>query len=113
MPDRTAEMARIATYIQAFGIQLEDPLEHYLDGTGERMNQFFQLVGAQLSVLEPDVIPYFEAGCNIVISAKKGNDAKILEALGKVAIPEELRTPNPDRLSWVNRIHEFIHRFGC
>src|SRR5580698_2138323 len=79
------------------------------DSSGERLRELVDSLAGQLSVRQPQLLPYFAAGQNVIAGASHNGVEGVKTAIARLGLPEEVSRTQNDALSWVNQIHSYFH----
>jgi hypothetical protein len=97
-------------YLAKLDISLQQPIEQYVrtDDVGASVMELLETIGGQLVVQHPDLVPYFEAGINLLLDAARNEGRGFSDILGRMQLPAYLTEPREDKLQWANQIHEYL-----
>lgn len=77
-------------------------------GSGQAFMDLVTELGGQLVARRPELVPYFEAGFNLLVSASKSDELGLAAICARLDLPKELRKPSGHTLEWVNRVHDYF-----
>jgi hypothetical protein len=102
---------QIKSYMSRLDIAAANPVETQLrvddDGVAA-MNLIAELGGSLVAKVRHDLVPYYEAGANLMPLASRGKRDELRSCSDALSLPKHLQTPGEDLLKWLNAVHDHI-----
>lgn len=108
----TAIYERVRGYLSKLNLSIKEPIESYLsaDDGGTSVMQLMETIGGQVAVQHRQLVPYFEAGLNLLLDIARNDGKRVIEILKRMKIPSELMEPRENKLQWANEVHNFFEK---
>jgi hypothetical protein len=107
-----AVYAQLYSHSGELGLSLPEGYKNMVrtDDGGDSVMSLVSSLGGQLVSKEPGLIPYFEAGFNLVLDVGRSNGANIGSHVENLDIPDELKHSKDTPLAWINKIHDYFEK---
>jgi len=108
--------AAVATEVtglfEDLGIRPESPVANYLVAEDDSLMRLVSEAGIQLKRRRPALLPYFEAGWNIMLDIVSNNGAQLTAIASTIDLPDNLANPADaaSAMEWANTVAEHFHQ---
>lgn len=107
-----AVIAQLTVLLDDLDVTVEGRVRDYLDvdDDGASPMSLLEQVGGQLLARQPALVPYFEAGCNLLLDVARTGGQTLESIVRPLELPPRLAdsTGFRDNLTWANAIHGYF-----